>query len=108
MTDSFSRVAMLLVIVVLFFAWIMKPTENVVQVESPSPKMSQEEASAGRRYFMKECDVEPGFTNYCNCTYDHLISTRSVEEISSMATATEAEVEVIIQPSVDYCLDKLL
>lgn len=108
MTDSFSRVAMLLVIVILFFAWIMKPTENVVQVATPAPKMTQEEASAGRRYFMEECDVEPGFTNYCNCAYDHLISTKTVEEISSMADATEAEVEVIMQPTVDYCLNKLL
>lgn len=105
MYQNFTKFAMLAVIVVLIFAYIGKPTET------PTPSASnltQREVSAGRRVFMEECDTEPGFTEYCDCTYSYLIKTMTTDEIVEMGNMNEKELEIAIKPAVSACLDKAL
>lgn len=44
---------------------------------------------------------------YCNCSSDKVLDKLSKKQIESMATLTEKEVDEMITPVIQTCLDKL-
>lgn len=102
MKDSFARVAMLLIIVGLMFAWIMKP------IESPIPASSPSKMTTFKDGFMEGCyepELKGSFT-YCECVYDYLDRNLTDKGMSDMAIeyAETEEAPEIMNSAAKSCL----
>lgn len=84
------RAGMLIIIVVLFFIWIAKPTpveEPIVRVE---PKFETKiEGEEMRSAFMDECATDSSESSpiysFCDCSYKFIQETMSVEDMAPLA-----------------------
>lgn len=90
MKDSFVRVAMLLIIVVLMFAWIMKPT-NTPTLSQQSTPITSSTGIVNEEYkkaFVEACASEPPVGNYafCECSYDYMDDRLTDKEMLDMAS----------------------
>lgn len=52
-------------------------------------------------------DVYKAMEVYCNCSAEKVLDKLSKKQIESMATWTEKEVEEMLTPIIQTCLDKL-
>jgi predicted lipoprotein len=98
----------------LLFAFLLCIGSNAFAQKVTDPK----ERKAFKDEFVKECmksatddsnsaEVNKAMQVYCDCSAEKVLDKLSKKQIESMAAWTEKEVEEMLTPIIQTCLDKL-